>query len=99
MLRDRVLNNPGTAAVHLESTVEQIASGQIITWHAPSGRSETVAIDAVVLGQYRQPNPALAVGLTETFDGQLPIRRVGDCLSPRKLQDALLEGATVAASI
>jgi 2,4-dienoyl-CoA reductase-like NADH-dependent reductase (Old Yellow Enzyme family)/thioredoxin reductase len=99
MLRDRVLNHPGTAAVHLESTVEQIASGQIITWHAPSGRSETVAIDAVVLGQYRQPNPALAVGLTETFDGQLPIRRVGDCLSPRKLQDALLEGATVAASI
>jgi 2,4-dienoyl-CoA reductase-like NADH-dependent reductase (Old Yellow Enzyme family)/thioredoxin reductase len=99
MLRDRVLNHPGTAAVHLESTVEQIASGQIITWHAPSGRTEAVAIDAVVLGQYRQPNPALAVTLTETFDGQLPIRRVGDCLSPRKLQDALLEGATVAASI
>jgi len=99
MLRDRVLNHPGTVAVRLESTVEQIASGQIITWHAPSGRSETVAIDAVVLGQYRQANPALAVGLTETFDGQLPIRRVGDCLSPRKLQDALLEGATVAASI
>jgi 2,4-dienoyl-CoA reductase-like NADH-dependent reductase (Old Yellow Enzyme family)/thioredoxin reductase len=99
MLRDRVLNHPGTVAVHLESTVERIASGQIVTWHASSGRSETVAIDAVVLGQYRQPNPALAVGLTETFDGQLPIRRVGDCLSPRKLQDALLEGATVAASI
>lgn len=99
MLRDRVLNHPGTAAVHLETTVEQIASEQIITWHAPSGRSETVAVDAVVLGQYRQPNPGLAVGLTETFDGQLPIRRVGDCLSPRKLQDALLEGATVAASI
>lgn len=99
MLRDRVLNHPRTAAVHLESTVEQITSGHIITWHARSGRSETVAIDAVVIGQYRQPNPALAVGLTETFSGQLPVRRVGDCLNPRKLQDALLEGATVAASI
>jgi 2,4-dienoyl-CoA reductase-like NADH-dependent reductase (Old Yellow Enzyme family)/thioredoxin reductase len=99
MLRDRVLSHPGTAAVHLDSTVERIGTGHVVTWHAPSDRLQTVAIDAVVLGQYRQPNPALAVGLTETFGGQLPVRRVGDCLSPRKLQDALLEGATVAASI
>jgi len=29
----------------------------------------------------------------------VPIRQIGDCVNPRKLQDALLEGATVAASL
>jgi hypothetical protein len=55
-------------------------------------------IDAVVLGQYRQANPELATDLTEAFDG-LAVHQVGDCLRPRKLQDALLDGATAAASI
>jgi NADPH-dependent 2,4-dienoyl-CoA reductase/sulfur reductase-like enzyme len=99
MLRDRVLNHPGTAAVRLQSTVEQIASRHIVVWHAPSRSLETIVIDAVVLGQYRQANPDLAADLTEAFDGRLTVHQVGDCLQPRKLQDALLDGATAAASI
>jgi 2,4-dienoyl-CoA reductase-like NADH-dependent reductase (Old Yellow Enzyme family)/thioredoxin reductase len=99
MLRDRVLTHPGTAAVRLESTVEQIGSRHVVVWHGPSRSLETIVIDAVVLGQYRQANPDLAADLTEAFDGRVAVHQVGDCLQPRKLQDALLDGATAAASI
>jgi 2,4-dienoyl-CoA reductase-like NADH-dependent reductase (Old Yellow Enzyme family)/ribulose 1,5-bisphosphate synthetase/thiazole synthase len=99
VLRERVVNHPGTAGVYLETTVEKIAPGQISLWHAPAGRAATIAADAVVLGQQRQPNQELAAALAESFGVRVPIRQIGDCVNPRKLQDALLEGATVAASL
>ena len=100
MLRDRVLNHPGTAAVHLDSTVEQIAAWHIITWHAPSGRS---ADGGDRCGGAR-PVSATQPGARRRTDRD--VRRATPDPSGSVTASAhgnsrtrLLEGATVAASI
>jgi hypothetical protein len=53
----------------------------------------------VVLVDEREPDHPLAAAVAERCGGSVEIFEIGDCVTPRKLQDAMLEGATVAAPV
>jgi hypothetical protein len=52
-----------------------------------------------VVVEPRQPNLELADMVAERCGDAVEVHAIGDCVQPRKLQDALLEGATVGGAI
>jgi NADPH-dependent 2,4-dienoyl-CoA reductase/sulfur reductase-like enzyme len=99
VLRRRIVDHPGTAAIYLDSTVEGITPNHIDIWQSQPSSSARFGADAVVLVDRRQPNHDLAAALAERCGTSVEIFEIGDCVTPRKLQDAMLEGATVAARL
>ncbi|MBN9623709.1 MAG: FAD-dependent oxidoreductase, partial [Actinobacteria bacterium] len=92
---ERLESHP-SLTIHLRSTVERIGAASAVLW---TGGEEpvTVAADLVVLVQKLEPNPALKDELRRLDRAAMPeLFEVGDCIEPRKLQDALLDAATVA---
>jgi hypothetical protein len=58
-----------------------------------------VEADAVVLVEPREPNLELADALAARCGESLAVSAIGDCVQPRKLQDALLDAATLGARL
>jgi 2,4-dienoyl-CoA reductase-like NADH-dependent reductase (Old Yellow Enzyme family)/thioredoxin reductase len=93
VLRKRVLEHPGVEGVHLGATVERITPYHVVVWESRAGSSRHVTADAVVLVAGRQANHELVARVGEITGTTRAIVTVGDCASPRKLQDALRDGA------
>jgi hypothetical protein len=56
-------------------------------------------VELVVIVESLEANLDLAHDLRSRFTDQLEVHTIGDCVWPRKLQDAMLEGAMVAAHL
>jgi 2,4-dienoyl-CoA reductase-like NADH-dependent reductase (Old Yellow Enzyme family) len=99
VLRDRLVNQPGWDGAHLGCTVESIASDQVTIWRSEPSVPDEIAADAIVVVARRAPNQELAIAISRRCEASVEVFEIGDGLSPRKLQDALLDAATVAASL
>ncbi|OLT06541.1 hypothetical protein BJF90_15730 [Pseudonocardia sp. CNS-004] len=70
--------------------VADISGGEAVVanmWGAGEHRTE---LDSIVLNMSRSPRRELFDGLRDRFDGEL--HRIGDCLSPRHVDEAVYEG-------
>ena len=68
--------------------VERIERGRVVV-RSKCGARETIAASAVVLAV----GAASATGLFESLEGKVPrVERVGDCVRPRKIMDAVYQG-------
>jgi 2,4-dienoyl-CoA reductase-like NADH-dependent reductase (Old Yellow Enzyme family)/thioredoxin reductase len=96
VLRNRVRDHPA-CDVRPRSTVERITATEVAVWSADANESSRVQASLVVLAPRLEPVRALADELAG--DPDIEIHVVGDAAHPRKLADALLEGARVAAAL
>jgi hypothetical protein len=92
VLRERVLAHP-RSTVMLGATVEQITATDVVVWDAGSGASTRVPAARVVLVTRLEPERSLADALVGRSTVETHV--VGDAVQPRKLADALLEGARI----
>jgi 2,4-dienoyl-CoA reductase-like NADH-dependent reductase (Old Yellow Enzyme family)/thioredoxin reductase len=96
VLRDRVAEQ---ADVRLGATLEEIRRSDITIWDSATGRRETIEVDGAVVVAGLEANPVLRDEIVADAGSAIEIHQLGDCARPRKLADALLDGATVAAQI
>ncbi|VTU40497.1 putative N-methylproline demethylase [Variovorax sp. PBS-H4] len=71
------------------TSVERIEPGQATLRSTLGGPAETLAADTVVLSMLRTSDDSLYHQLKARG---LPVRRIGDCVAPREVDDAVLEG-------
>jgi 2,4-dienoyl-CoA reductase-like NADH-dependent reductase (Old Yellow Enzyme family)/thioredoxin reductase len=90
VLRQRVLEHP-QAQVLLRTTVERITPRDVVVWDSATNTTSLVGAARVVLVTRLEPER----GLADAFVGRpsMETHVVGDAAQPRKLSDALLEGA------
>lgn len=87
-----LLRSHPKATVELQTTVESIGAGDVEVWSAQENSRRHLEASKVIVVPKLESNPRLY----ECLVGVGPeLHRVGDCVSPRKLQDAILEGATL----
>jgi 2,4-dienoyl-CoA reductase-like NADH-dependent reductase (Old Yellow Enzyme family) len=80
----------------VEATVAKIDSGAVQLAHVYGGWTRTVGdVDSVVLCMGRRPADDLYTALRVAG---LAVERIGDCVAPREVDDAILEGARSAIS-
>jgi mycofactocin system FadH/OYE family oxidoreductase 2 len=71
------------------TTVKRIEPEQVIVVDRFAEGERAIPADAVVLGTYDRPSQELYVALK----GRIPhLFRVGDCVAPRRIEQAILEG-------
>jgi mycofactocin system FadH/OYE family oxidoreductase 2 len=73
------------------TTVLEVAPPRVRVRHRFGTAEEALEADCVVLADYELPDDALYQEL-RLARPDLPLRRVGDCLSPRRVLQAVLEG-------
>lgn len=78
----------GVALRH-STSVERIVAGEATLRSTLGGPVEQVAADSVVLSMLRTSDDSLYHQLKARG---LPVRRIGDCVAPREVDDAVLEG-------
>ena len=72
--------------------IVRIESGQVIVSDRFAAGERAIATDAVVLGVYEQPAQQLYLALK----GRVPrLFRAGDCVAPRRIEHAILEGRQI----
>ncbi|VTU27132.1 oxidoreductase [Variovorax sp. PBL-E5] len=76
-------------AMRASTRVDSIAPGHAILSSTLGGAAEALAADTVVLSMQRTSEDALYHQLSARG---LPVRRIGDCVAPREVDDAVLEG-------
>jgi 2,4-dienoyl-CoA reductase-like NADH-dependent reductase (Old Yellow Enzyme family)/thioredoxin reductase len=69
--------------------LERIGNGEVELRSAIGGERESIAADTVVLSMMRQSEDSLYHALKARG---LPVRRIGDAVAPREVDDAVLEG-------
>ncbi len=75
------------------TSITRIESGQVIVTDRFASGERAILADAVVLGVYEQPAQELYLALK----GRVPrLLRAGDCVAPRRIEHAILEGRYVA---
>lgn len=79
------------AGVELRAStfVERIGAGEVEVRSTLGGPVQRLAVDTVVLSMMRESDDALYHQLKA---GGLKVRRIGDCVAPREVDDAVLEG-------
>lgn len=82
--------------------VTGIEDGKLNVMHHPTGRNESRYADWVVLAVPQAPLESLYLELSQA--AQLPaasfsVHRIGDCLAPRRVHAAVIEGQRVGASL
>jgi pyruvate/2-oxoglutarate dehydrogenase complex dihydrolipoamide dehydrogenase (E3) component len=75
--------------------VRAIEHGSATLVDVHTGEERCLEIDTVVLAIGRRSNDALYRAL----EGQLPVHRIGDCLAPRFLQHAIVDGDAIGRAI
>ena len=74
------------------TTVSRIEPGQVIVTERFIAGERSLAADVVVLGTYERPSQELYYALK----GHVPhLFRAGDCVAPRRIEQAILEGRQV----
>ena len=74
------------------TTVVRIEPGQVIVTDRFVAGERAIAADAVVLGVYERP----AQELYHALKGRVPrLFRAGDCVAPRRIEQAILEGRQI----
>ncbi len=74
------------------TTVVRIEPQQVIVADRFAEGERAIATDAVVLGTYERP----AQGLYTTLKGKVPrLFRIGDCVAPRRIEHAIMEGRRI----
>src|SRR6266702_3749684 len=74
------------------TTVRRIEAGQLIVIDRFIAGERALAADVVVLGTYERPSQELYYALK----GRVPhLFRAGDCVAPRRIEQAILEGRQV----
>lgn len=74
------------------TSVVRIEAGQVVVSDRFAAGERGIAADAVVLGVYERPAQELYLALK----GRVPrLYRVGDCVAPRRIEQAILEGRQV----
>ena len=76
-------------ALRTSTFVERISAGEVELRSALGGDSERVPADTVVLSMMRQSEDSLYHQLKSRG---IRLRRIGDCVAPREVDDAVLEG-------
>jgi len=88
--KQRVL--PHGVIITPHTTVVRIELGQVIVVDRFAEGERALPADAVVLGTYERPSQELYIALK----GQVPhLFRIGDCVAPRRIEQAILEGRQV----
>jgi hypothetical protein len=64
--------------------------------HHPTGSLEEREVDALVCAFPTEPADEL---WSELRDGPLPVHRIGDCLAPRRIDAAVVDGHRVAVNL
>ncbi|HZO72564.1 MAG TPA: FAD-dependent oxidoreductase [Ktedonobacteraceae bacterium] len=78
------------------TTVTRIEPGQVILTDRFAEGEQVRPVDTVVLGTYEQPAQELYLALK----GRVPrLFRIGDCVAPRRIEQAILEGRRVGEQI
>ena len=90
VLRDRVSD---TCALRLNTSVERIEPHRVLVWDSVSGESSDIAAKRVVIASRMESSRSLADALRGHTAARVHV--IGDAVAPRKLADALLEGARV----
>ncbi|MDB5860465.1 MAG: hypothetical protein JWQ76_4154, partial [Ramlibacter sp.] len=83
-------------ALRSSTSVERITPGQATLRSTLGGPTEALAADTVVLAMLRTSDDSLYHQLKARG---LPVRRIGDCVAPREVDDAVLEGFREAQAI
>ncbi|MDQ6660087.1 MAG: FAD-dependent oxidoreductase [Chloroflexota bacterium] len=74
------------------TTLVRIEPGQVIVTDKYAAGERSIVADAVVLGTYERPSQALYYALK----GRVPrLLRAGDCVAPRRIAQAIVEGREV----
>jgi hypothetical protein len=74
------------------TTVTRIEPGQVITVDRFAEGERVLPADVVVLGTYDRPSQELYLALK----GRVPrLYRIGDCIAPRRIEQAILEGRRI----
>ena len=74
------------------TSITRIESGQVIVTDRFAAGERAIPADAVVLGVYEQPAQELYLALK----GRVPrLFRAGDCVAPRRIEHAILEGRQI----
>ncbi|MFL5843438.1 MAG: FAD-dependent oxidoreductase [Solirubrobacteraceae bacterium] len=83
-------------AVHTQTRLSSIEPGQVSLVDVWTGAERAVAAGCVVLNTMRRSEGDLAPGLAA---GRISVRRIGDCLAPREVDDAMYEGMAAGAEL
>src|SRR5579885_744399 len=90
----RILAHGVTLTTHM--TVTRIEPRQVILTDRFAEGEQLRPVDTVVLGTYEQPSQDLYFALK----GRVPrLFRIGDCVAPRRIEQAILEGRRVGEQI
>ncbi|GAC1688014.1 MAG: FAD-dependent oxidoreductase [Ktedonobacteraceae bacterium] len=83
----------GQDVTHIpHTTVVRIEPGQVVVTDRFIEGELTIATDVVVLGTYERPSQELYYALK----GKVPrLFRIGDCVAPRRIEQAIMEGRHV----
>jgi len=74
------------------TTVVRIEPEQVIVADRFIENERAIATDAVVLGTYERPSQELYYALK----GKVPrLFRIGDCVAPRRIEQAIMEGRQI----
>ncbi|WP_396909175.1 NAD(P)-binding protein [Mycolicibacterium sp.] len=73
--------------------VAELANGVATIAEVWGGTQHDITVDSVVLNMQRFPRLELFAELSERFEG--PIHRIGDCLAPRHIDEAIYEGEQI----
>jgi hypothetical protein len=74
------------------TSIVRIEPGQVIVTDRFAAGERAIEVDAVVLGTYERPAQELYFALK----GQVPhLFRAGDCVAPRRIEQAIQEGRQV----
>ena len=77
--------------------LEEIGTGKVIVKNVYSGeKSEIDNIDSVIISYLNKTNDEIYFGLKGKVK---ELYRIGDCLAPRRIQSAILEGHEVGMKI
>lgn len=98
VLRQAVATHPNTT-LHLRTSVEGIDPTHIEVWSAAGDQRTRLAATAVIVVPALVPDTTLVDSIRSTLDRRTVVHAIGDCVAPRKLQDALLEGARLGAAL
>jgi 2,4-dienoyl-CoA reductase-like NADH-dependent reductase (Old Yellow Enzyme family)/thioredoxin reductase len=94
VLRDRVAGN---SVVRLRTSVEAIGADRVTVWDSVSAQMSQIPAERVIIASRMESVRSLVDDIRGHTGAQVHV--VGDAVAPRKLADALLEGARVAQSL
>lgn len=92
----RLLSENSRVKIHCKTTVERIEESVVLQ---SKGVYETIKPDHIVLAVGMMAEDALAEQILQTPDLPFEMHRIGDCVIPKRMKEAIHEGTTVGLSL